>query len=1367
MSPAAKAAAARWWKYGLAAVGVAFVAVLGLLIYISTDSFQALVRRRLVDEVERITGGKAQIASIHTIPFRLQAEVRDITVHGREAANETPLAHADGIVARFKISSLLRSELAFTEVILERPVVHVEFYPDGSSNIPPRKNAPASGESTVERLFSLSANHFEIRHGQILWDDQSIPCAFAARDTSLQLDYSFLGRRFEGRLLLGQVDTKLMNYRPFAWMTALEFTLNSNSALISSLKWNSGHSHFSATGQVTDFRHPHFQGPYEAQIDLTEAANIARHRDLRGGVLDLKGHGDWSLNQFSSNGLLTLRDLSFQDDQVSFSRASLSTGYSITDQQLQLSKLEGRIFGGGFDGEAEVNQWLAPAQHLSAEAKRSLETPVISAAPSKKSLAEKTVNRKSAAVQSGFVLVHLHDLSAQDLESALTMAAHAFPVFHPASLTSGTLETRWKGTPADAEVRFTMDLTPETNFARGELPITAHAEGVYHAANDSLDLPRLSLSTPTSRVSASGILSASSAVRLSVFTSSLVDWMPLITAVRGPALFPVSLNGTATFNGNLSGALASPQIFGTLLANDFKVTLPATTRSRALEMHWDSLSTSLQLSFDSMTVRNGKLEREGTSGEFEGSASLEHGHFNGDSVIKLHAKLHGADIAVLQALAGFKYPVSGTADVNFQAGGTLSDPHADGQIHLTNASAYGRTIQQFDAIFHYDRGEISFADLHLLRDGSSLTGSASLNPSAKSFQFDLAGKNFDLADLSELSSRRFGLAGRADFALNGSGTMNAPSINGNVQIRGLTVNDELFGELDLQGVTKGDRLSLTGSSHFQQGSFGLNGTLQLRNHYPADFLLQTDQVDLDALLPSYFFGRTPHSSIGGSIRISGPFRRPDLWLADGNLTALSLEVENVKVHNQDVVRFSVAHETLNLRQLHLIGDGTDVTARGTVQLAGERALDLTADGHFDPKLLATLDPNFTASGLVSVDVTIGGTLAEPFPQGRIQVTNSSIAYAGLPSGLTATNGSLLFTRDHVHIDTLAAHTGGGTVDLKGDATFANRQLNFNLTGTAKDVRMRYPPGVSSTADAQLNWAGSRSSSTVSGNIKVNKIAVTPGFDFSAYIDRTRQLSTVTATNSPLSNIKLDIHVQTAPELQMRTAIARLSGDADLRIRGSVARPAVLGRADILEGQATFHGTKFTLERGDITFTNPVAIEPQLNLQASTRVRDYDLNITITGTPDRGLNVNYRSEPPLPKSDIVALLALGRSNEQSAQIQGQASQETYSDEATAQIISQALNSTVSNRLQRLFGASNIKIDPQGLLTETNPISNGPQITIQQEFANHISLLYSTNVSQSSEQIIQGEYYVNRNISVVGTRDQNGVVSFDLRARSRKK
>jgi len=399
-------------------------------------------------------------------------------------------------------------------------------------------------------------------------------------------------------------------------------------------------------------------------------------------------------------------------------------------------------------------------------------------------------------------------------------------------------------------------------------------------------------------------------------------------------------------------------------------------------------------------------------------------------------------------------------------------------------------------------------------------------------------------------------------------------------------------------------------------------------------------------------------------------------------------------------------------------------------------------------------------------MTLGGTLRDPLPQGTIQIKNGAATYAGLPSGLSEMNGSLAFTQDRVHIEQLAARTGGGTLDLKGDVTNYNRQLNFNLTAVGKDVRLRYPPGVSSTANAEVHWVGSRESSTISGDVLVNKLAVTPGFDFGSYLEKSRQSAAIMPANSPLYNVKLDVVVQTAPELQMKTAVARLSGDADLRLRGSLARPSVLGRADILEGEATFNGIKFRLERGDITFANPVAIEPQVNLQATTHVRNYDLDVTVTGTPER-LNVNYRSEPPLPKSDIIALLALGRTSEESEQLQQQSGQGIFSDEATNLIINQAINSTVSSRMQKLFGVSRIKIDPQGLTTETNPTARGPQVTIEQQFANNLSLTYSTNVSQSSQQIIEGEYYFNRNLSLVGTRDQNGVVSFDVRIRRRKK
>jgi translocation and assembly module TamB len=1356
-----------WRKYLLILAVAGVAGTLAFVFYLNTESFQRMVRRRLVAEVERITGGRAEVGSIHTIPFRLQVEVRNLTVHGRESATQAPLAHADSITARLKFSSLIRSELAFHELILDQPVIHVLFYGDGSSNFPRRAPAP-SGQTAVEKLFALSIGRLEIRRGQILWDDQTIPLQVNAHNASLAMDYSFLRGRYDGRVLLGTVDTKLLDCRPFAWMSSADFSLGPDTVAFSSFKWNSAHSNFTARGQIAGFRHPRVQVVYEAHVDLSEAAAIGRRHDLRGGGLELRGEASGWLDQFTSNGQLSLRDVGWQNDRIEFSRAALSSDYSVTDRDLKVSKMQGRIFGGSFTGDGEINQWLAPEQHLSAAARKALETAFISAAPAPGKKIRQSPQARPPAVQSAVIALRLRDLSAGDLAAGLRVRARALPDLHLAGLLSGKVESRWKGTRRDAEVQFTLDAIPPDQVAFRQLPINGHATGSYGAAAGELELSQLTLSTPRSRLQASGTLSSASALRLAVSTSSLADWLPLLEAVRGPSLIPVSLNGRATFNGNLSGALSSPQLSGALELQNFEVDIPANGRRARLQTHWGSLSTSLQLSFRGIALRGATLHEGAASAEFDASASLENGHFTGQSEVNVQASLQHASLADLQALVGYDYPVTGTADLVVNAAGAFSNLHGSGRAHLNDVVAYREAIEQFDSTFQFASGELALDNIHLVHDDSAVTGNAAFKPASREFRANLAASNINLGRVSQLQSNGLPVDGRANLILRASGTPEAPVVNADLEIRQLSLDRELSGDLDLHAVTEGNVLHVTGDSRLSRGSLHLSGDVQLRPGESTDLLFRLDGVDLDALWRAYLGGQlTGHSAVTGTARLRGPLLRPGEWVLKGDLSGMALEIETIRLHNQEAVELEIANRALDIQQLHLLGEGTDIRGHGSVRISPPYSLDLAADGRLDMKLLSSFDANLVTSGLASIQINVGGTFDDPLPQGQLQFSDGAISYANLPSGLSDVGGSLLFSRDRVHIESLSAHTGGGTLAFQGDASYLNHQLNFNLTASGKDVRLRYPPGVSSTADATLHWVGTRAASTVSGDISVNKIAVTPGFDFGSYLDRGRQGSALSVANSPLNNIKLDVHVQTAPELQMRTAIARLSGDADFRLRGSVARPAVLGRVDVLEGQATFHGTRYTLERGDISFANPVSIEPQLNLQASTHVRNYDLNITVTGTPDRGLNLNYRSEPPLPKSDIIALLALGRTGDESAQLQQQSGQSTFTDQATELILNQALDATVSNRLQRLFGASNIKIDPQGLTTETNPVSTGPQITIEQEFANNISLTYSTNVSQSSQQIIQGEYYINRNVSLVGTRDQNGVVSFDVQVRRRSK
>src|SRR6266699_2020838 len=140
-------------KYFVSCFLLFLLLVSGALWYVTTDSFQQMVRGRLTAEIERVTGGRVELGSFRAVPLRLQVEVRDLTIHGREAAGEVPYVHVDSMSAIINISSALGAKIGFHSLTLEHPVVHIIFYPDGSSNQPSPKQ---QGGVDFEQLFSFS-----------------------------------------------------------------------------------------------------------------------------------------------------------------------------------------------------------------------------------------------------------------------------------------------------------------------------------------------------------------------------------------------------------------------------------------------------------------------------------------------------------------------------------------------------------------------------------------------------------------------------------------------------------------------------------------------------------------------------------------------------------------------------------------------------------------------------------------------------------------------------------------------------------------------------------------------------------------------------------------------------------------------------------------------------------------------------------------------------------------------------------------------------------------------------------------------------------------------------------------------------------
>jgi len=353
-------------------------------------------------------------------------------------------------------------------------------------------------------------------------------------------------------------------------------------------------------------------------------------------------------------------------------------------------------------------------------------------------------------------------------------------------------------------------------------------------------------------------------------------------------------------------------------------------------------------------------------------------------------------------------------------------------------------------------------------------------------------------------------------------------------------------------------------------------------------------------------------------------------------------------------------------------------------------------------------------------------------------------------------GTLEFNQNRLEVRSLTAMTGGGQVSVSGYLAYQHG-IFADLSVAGKGIRIRYPQGVSSLADANLQLQGPQNNLLLSGNVVVTRFTVSSDLDIAALATQATRIQPVAPPDAPSNHVRLDVHIQSSPQLNFQNAYAKLAGDVDLRLRGTLATPSLLGRVSITEGNAIIAGTRYELQRGDITFTNPVRIEPSIDLNATARVEDYDITLGLHGTLNK-MSVSYRSDPPLPEADVVALLALGRTeNEQ--QIYGQQQEQVLQNPATQALLGGALNATVSSRVQKLFGAGAVRVDPNYLGVLGNSTT---RITVEEQISKYVTLTYATDVNTTAQQLLQAEIAINRHVSLLVARDESGVFSMVVKA-----
>jgi translocation and assembly module TamB len=482
------------------------------------------------------------------------------------------------------------------------------------------------------------------------------------------------------------------------------------------------------------------------------------------------------------------------------------------------------------------------------------------------------------------------------------------------------------------------------------------------------------------------------------------------------------------------------------------------------------------------------------------------------------------------------------------------------------------------------------------------------------------------------------------------------------------------------------------------------------------------------------------------------------------LNDFDVKLEGVELKSAGPLRLGLKNGLASLDQVHITGQDTDLQVSGAVQAFGATGanggkLDVKANGSVSMAIAHTFDPDILSSGKVEFTIAAGGGTKKPSLTGQVKFDNVNAAVEGIPNGLSALNGTLAFNEDRLEVTNLTATTGGGQLKIGGFLTYRNG-VYADLTATGDAVRVRLY-GLSAKGNTSLRLQGGPQNLMLSGNVLITRFGVGPDVDFAAF-SSVGGVSAPPEPGSAPNKITMNVHVTSSPQLDFQNSYAKLAGTVDLTVRGTVAEPTILGRIQVTEGSATFAGTKYELQRGDIYFSNPVRIDPTVDLNATARVETYDVTIGLQGTLSN-LKPTYRSEPPLSEADIFALLALGRTQEE-AQLYQEQQMQQGANPTTDALLGGALNATVSNRIGKLFGGGSVKIDPAFVGTLGN---SSARITVQQQISRQLTVTYATNVNYTAQQLLQAQYDLTPNMSIVIARDESGVFSVVYKIRRRYK
>lgn len=1306
------------WKRILGWIGlfifalIVIVAVGGFFTLRSNWAHRVLTRR-IEQQASARSGAQIRIQNVELHLSPLGADVYGITVRGKEPPSAPPLAEAEEFTIRLKIVSLFRKKIDLNEIILRHPRVHVLVRKDNTTNLP---TPPESNTSSSTNPFELGIQHVLVTDGEVYYNDLKTPIDAELHALRLEVKSRLLGRIYDGTLTYRDGRLEYGGTRPLPHDLNASFTATPTEFQLKPLVLSVATSKIELQGTVQDYSHPDVNGHYRCTIHPQDFRAALRNATPPTGEITVAGSLRYRyqanvplIRGVNLDGQLNSHELRVETPQLRTAIRNLEGHFQLANGNLDTHGIAADLLGG----------------HLTAVA-------------TMRDLGTNPVSHVRASLESISFGRAQNDLPTANLRQVPLEGK-----------LSGDLDASWVGTIQNLKARSDVTLKGAIAHANesSKVPLDAALHATYDGRKKLATLVNTFVHTPQTSININGTAGQRLNLTLQAHAGDLRELDSLAAALEAGGdngVKSMNLAGSADATITVQGAMKDPHINGRLSGAGLEVENTA----------WKSFGMNFQASKSGVSITSGSLVNAQRGYlNFAVAAGLSNWRYAGSNPINANITCREMAIQELMRAANRNYPVSGNLSMDVSVRGSQLNPAGNGSIRVFQAKVYGQPLRQLSIEFHGDGNAIN-TSMHVGAAAGSATADLMLNPKSKAYEVQLNASDIQLAKLKPVEDRNAGIMGAVTISASGRGTLSNPQLTASFEIPQLQVQQKnIFGiKADLEVANQKAELSV--NSEVAQSYVNARADVDLKDGYYTRATFDTKPVAIEALLAMYGPERTngPTGVLEVHGSAQGPLTDTRRMQAQLLIPTLKAEYQGMQIGNTKPIRLRYVDSTLTLDPTEIAGTDTSIKLQGELPFHGHAPVTLAANGSVNVQLLRFFNPDIQSSGKLLLNARATGAASHPELAGQVHLQNIALAFPEAPLGVQNLNGVLDISNDKITISQLSGEAGGGQISATGLIEY-RPQLQVNVALKANHVRVLYEDQIRVLFDSDLNLVGNAQASKLNGRVLVNNLSFTQNFDLASLAGQVESGPDSMPSQGFAQNLKLNITVQTSNQLDVVSNQVSLEGSANLQVIGTAQNPVIIGRTDFTSGDIFLMNQRYEIERGIIQFSNPNRTEPVLNVALTTTIDQYKLVLTFVGPLDK-LQTSYISDPPLATADIVNLIARGQTPQQAAN--------SPSSLGATSLLAKGAASEVSGGIQRLAGLSSFSIDPTLGGNDRNP---GARIALQKRVTGNLLFTFAFDVTDTQNEIVQGEYRFNKRWSASVTRNESGGIAIDGKYRKR--